>query len=76
MCLFYERTHNCGHYEKSLSEPCEAAKVRKTVCAKENKTIGSTSGLIGCGIPGCDKKASPNREGPGTFVPVVGTKKD
>ncbi|KAL2048965.1 hypothetical protein ABVK25_010818 [Lepraria finkii] len=65
MCNFHERVHRCGHYHKTLSWACSPAKARKTVCKTDTKTTATATGVAGCGLTNCNKKASPKREGPG-----------
>ncbi|KAK2787044.1 hypothetical protein FQN53_005744 [Emmonsiellopsis sp. PD_33] len=62
---FTVRVHNCGHYRKTLKQPCEDAKRVKSLCRSDNTEDSSTTGTPHCGIAGCDKKSSLKREGPG-----------
>ncbi|KAL5332509.1 hypothetical protein BJX70DRAFT_129018 [Aspergillus crustosus] len=65
MCSFTVRVHNCGHYRKTLKQPCGPAKQDKKLCHSGNTEDASTTGTSHCGIAGCDKKAGLKQEGPG-----------
>ncbi|RAK96004.1 uncharacterized protein BO80DRAFT_367510, partial [Aspergillus ibericus CBS 121593] len=62
---FSVRVHNCGHYRKTLKQPCKDAEQRKSLCPSGNTTDASTTGTRHGGIAGCDEQSSPMREGPG-----------
>ncbi|KAL4802704.1 hypothetical protein BDV18DRAFT_59988 [Aspergillus unguis] len=63
MCNFDIIVYLCGHYDKSLDQPCDEAKRRRTLCSAAYKEDPSaTQGC--CGISGCDKILSARREGP------------
>lgn len=62
MCTFDERVHECGHYKKTLSNPCDDAKKNKEVCSSSSVSSSTTGAM--CSFDGCDKKAEPKREGP------------
>lgn len=64
-CIIHERVHNCGHYEKSLEKACKEAKKKQRVCEAGTTTVSKTTGLKGCSLPNCDKKAGIKRDGPG-----------
>jgi len=62
MCSFTIRVFSCGHYTKSLRNPCGPAKKKQEVCdsgSEDSKTTG-----MYCSYDGCDKKAGGRREGP------------
>lgn len=63
MCKWLTRVHSCGHYTKTIQEPCNDAKKIKKVCDYGSEESKTTGGL--CYLPGCDKKPGVRREGPG-----------
>ena len=65
---FHERVHNCGHYNRNLIQACKDAKKSRRVCSTGTKTSSNTTGLTGCGLPGCNREASLMREGPGSYI--------
>jgi hypothetical protein len=66
MCKFQTRVHSCGHYEKTLLQPCEDAKKAEEPCSSGSEDSKTTGGL--CYISGCDKKPGLCREGPGKLI--------
>lgn len=72
MCKFHERVHNCSHYEKSLVHACKDAKKSRRVCETGTINSSQTTGLLGCDLPNCNKKASLKREGPGWYLNSFG----
>ncbi|KAK3332878.1 hypothetical protein B0T19DRAFT_112832 [Cercophora scortea] len=63
MCNFFLRVYTCGHYKKTLSNPCEPAK-RKQEARESGNEVSVTTGLF-CYRDGCDREAGGCREGPG-----------
>ncbi len=66
MCKYQTRVHSCGHYEKTLLQPCDDAKKAEKVCSSGSEDSKTTGGL--CYISGCDKKPGGRREGPGKLI--------
>ncbi|PGG95928.1 hypothetical protein AJ80_09895 [Polytolypa hystricis UAMH7299] len=62
MCEFQTRVHSCGHYAKTLLEPCKEAKKSKVPCETGSEDSKTTGGL--CYLPGCDRLPRHRREGP------------
>jgi hypothetical protein len=44
MRSFRVRVHNCGHYHKSLKDPCSDARRRKSICESGVTEDASSSG--------------------------------
>lgn len=63
MCDFRLRVFTCGHYQKTLTRPCDEAKEKREVCQSGNE-VSATTGMY-CDEEKCDKKAGGFREGPG-----------
>ncbi|RAH76995.1 hypothetical protein BO86DRAFT_324304 [Aspergillus japonicus CBS 114.51] len=68
MCNFQVRVHKCGHYDKNLTNPCEDAKRRKSVCKSGVTEVASLSLRRWCGTAGCDENPGLKREGPGAIT--------
>ncbi|KAI3342006.1 hypothetical protein F4824DRAFT_271105 [Ustulina deusta] len=63
MCIFTIRVHTCGHWRKSLKNPCDDAKEKKEVCDSGSED-SKTTGML-CYEDGCDKEPGGRRDGPG-----------
>lgn len=55
--------YTCGHYSKTLHQPCDEAKKKKEVCSSGNVTSSTTGAK--CSYYGCNKKVDGRRDGPG-----------
>ncbi|KAI3335908.1 hypothetical protein F4824DRAFT_136429 [Ustulina deusta] len=62
MCIFTIRVHTCGHWKKSLKNPCDDAKEKKKVCDSGSED-SKTTGML-CYEDGCDKEPGGRRDGP------------
>lgn len=58
--------YSCGHYKKSLRQPCNDAKEKEEVCDSGSK-VSSTTGAF-CYFTACDGEAGGVREGPGNEI--------
>ena len=69
MCTVSDRVHDCGHYDRTLYKACKKAREARSLCTEEDSLSikASTTLLKSCYEEGCDGKASPKREGPGTI---------
>jgi hypothetical protein len=74
MCKYLDRVHKCGHYKRSVWDPCDAAKKVKSLCdppeEKRKKIAEGTSNTsvkteTWCGLDGCSKRPAVKRDGPG-----------
>jgi len=69
MCLFLDRVHRCGHYDRTLSEKCDTARKCKSLCTDGQgvTNVSVTTNRKWCEIDGCTKRPANKWEGPSNY---------